>query len=342
MNRVHQAVIMVGGKGTRLRPLTDNRPKPILPVLDKPCLGYLIDSFIDAGIDEIILACCYRSEQMVASIGDGSDRNVVIRYSYEDRPMGTAGAMKLLEDQLDDVFVAANGDVFADINLNEEIEKHFCTDSAVTLALTSVDNPTEFGIVRQDGDGRILEFKEKPKPKEVFSNQINAGVYVIDRDVLSFIPKGKMFDFSKELIPVLMEKGYRIQGHNISGTWMDVGRPKDLLRANLLSAETRYKGHDWGDAVISDRIVEPFYMGKNSKVESSDIGNSVIMKGVSISDSKIHGSVIMAGCIIEKSTIIDSILGEGVIVADGANISNSVIGDGTVISENAVINEVLQ
>jgi mannose-1-phosphate guanylyltransferase len=167
---VRQAVIMVGGKGTRLRPLTETKPKPILPVLDKPCLRYLIESLVDAGITEVILACGYRSDQMTEAIGDGSDLGITIEYSYEDEPRGTGGAIKLIEDRLDDTFVAANGDVFADISVKGEIEKHRETNAALTIALTPVKNPCEFGIARLDESDRILEFKEKPKPSALFPN----------------------------------------------------------------------------------------------------------------------------------------------------------------------------
>jgi Nucleoside-diphosphate-sugar pyrophosphorylase involved in lipopolysaccharide biosynthesis/translation initiation factor 2B, gamma/epsilon subunits (eIF-2Bgamma/eIF-2Bepsilon) len=188
MGKVRQAVIMVGGKGTRLRPLTDTCPKPILPVLDRPCLDYLVESLAKGGVEEIILACGYRSEQVPLAIGDGSDRNISIEYSYEDVPMGTAGAIKILEDRLDDVFIGVNGDMFAEIDVKKQIDEHFSSGACITIALTPVENPCEFGIARVDETGRILEFKEKPKPEEVFSNLINAGLYVVNKDVMKLVP----------------------------------------------------------------------------------------------------------------------------------------------------------
>lgn len=190
MTSVKQAVIMVGGKGTRLLPLTKNKPKPILSVDDKPCLWYLMRSFASAGIEEIILACGYRSQQLVDAIGDGSDLGIRVRYSFEDEPLGTAGAMKMVEDSLDEVFVAANGDVFADIDVIGQIEAHTSSGAAITISLIPVENPCEFGTALVEEDGRISRFIDKPRPEEVLSNLINAGVYVVNRDVLRYVPAG--------------------------------------------------------------------------------------------------------------------------------------------------------
>lgn len=188
MDRIRQAVIMVGGKGTRLLPLTETMPKPALPVLDKPILKYLISSFVSAGITKVFLACGYKAELLKQAVGDGSDMGIEIVYSEEETPLGTGGAMKQLESQLDPVFVAANGDAFVDINVAEQIQEHFRTNALITIALTEVNDPWNYGIARLDGNGRISEFKDKPKPEEVFSNYINAGVYVVDRSVLADIP----------------------------------------------------------------------------------------------------------------------------------------------------------
>ena len=229
--KIRQAVVMVGGKGTRLRPLTDNRPKPILPVLDRPCLSYLIESLAKGGIEKVILACGYRSEKMAEAIGNGSELGIEIVYSYEETPMGTAGAIKLLEEELDDVFVAVNGDVFADIDLKKELEEHETSGASLTISLIEVERPNEFGVARLDGTGRILEFQEKPKPGEEISNLANAGVYVIDKDILKYVPKGEMYDFSKELTIDLIDKGTRYRGTFLTDYgWMSAGPPTCSVR----------------------------------------------------------------------------------------------------------------
>ncbi len=335
MTKISQAVIMVGGKGTRLYPLTETKPKPILPVADWPCICYLIRSLAEAGIDRVIMACGYRSQQLVEALGDGSDFGIEITYSYEDEPLGTGGAMKLVEDMLDDVFVAANGDVFADIDVKTIIDEHFRVNASMTLALTPVENPCEFGIVLVDDDGQILKFKEKPKPEEAFSNLINAGVYVIDKSVLKFVPNKTFFDFSKDLVPKVMDDGGRIQGYVLHGTWMDVGRPRDLLRSNLHIAS-----EDNGTGKVKDSSVEgTYYIGSGAEVYDSTIRDSVISKDSKISGSNIRNSLVMSSCKVTGATIRNSILGDGCIVCEGAEIIDSVLADGTEVPPNGRINE---
>ncbi len=339
--KVRQAVIMVGGKGTRLLPLTKYRPKPILPVLDKPCLRYLIESMADAGIEEIILACGYRSEQLVEAIGDGSDLGIRIDYSYEDEPLGTGGAMKMVEERLDDVFIAANGDVFADVSIEDQINVHFSNDAEVTISLTSVSNPCEFGIARLDDEDRITEFKEKPKPEEVFSDLVNAGIYVVNRSSLSYIPKDEFFDFSKDLLPILMREGKRIQGFRLRGLWKDVGRPMDLIGVNLCMASKLYGDISWGgDSVGSTSIHKPFYLGKDASVNNCEICASVVMENSKVAGSKLVNAVIMKDCDIDSAKIENSIIGSGCRISPGAEITNSVIGDGiTIEADRKVVDE---
>jgi len=340
MTKVKQAVIMVGGKGTRLMPLTKYRPKPILPVLDKPCLRYLIESFAGSGIKEIILACGYRSSQLVEAIGNGSDLGIRIDYAYEDEPLGTGGAMKSVEDRLDDVFVAANGDVFADISLKEQINTHFSYDAEVTIALTSVSNPCEFGIARVGDEYRIMEFKEKPKPEEVFSDLINAGVYIINKTALSYVPKTGFFDFSKDLLPVLMRDNKRIQGYKLKGLWRDVGRPVDLLGANLGMASKLYDQINWGGSQVGTTTIrKPFYIGKGASITGSVASAAVVMENSAVVDSRLTNAMIMKDCKVDSARIENSIIGVGCKIGKGAEIISSVLGDGMVVEAGRKIVE---
>ena len=276
VGKVRQAVVMVGGKGTRLLPLTETKPKIILPVADRPCLWYLLRSLARAGIEEVILACGYKSEQMRDAIGDGSDLGISIVYSYEDEPLGTGGAMKLVEDRLDDVFVAANGDVFASIDVSAEIEEH-----------------------------------------------IRSGA------VLGYVPEGTFFDFSKDLVPCLMADGHRIQGFEISGIWMDVGRPHDLLGANLAIAASEHSGeHDGSDGCVVEGTV---YTGDGSEVVDTTIRDSVVLAGSKVSGSDLDRVLLMRGCVVDGATLENCILGDACTVGKGAVVRNAVLGDGTVV-----------
>jgi len=318
--------------GTRLMPLTKYRPKPILPVLDKPCLKYLVESLASSGIEEIIMACGYKSSQLMEAIGDGSDIGIGIEYAFEDEPIGTAGAMKNVEERLDDVFVAANGDVFADISLGDQIEMHFSSNAEVTIALTSVNNPCEFGIARVKDDDEITEFKEKPKPEEVFSDLINAGVYIINRSALSYVPEGKFFDFSKELIPILMREEKKIQGYRLKGLWRDVGRPVDLLAANLCMASKVGNQISWGGTQVEGTAIrKPFYLGKGSSVTDSEVSAAVVMENSTVVNSKLINSMIMRDCKVNSAKIENSIIGVGCRIGNGTTITGSVIGDGLII-----------
>ena len=332
---VRQAVIMVGGRGTRLQPLTDTRPKPALPVLDVPCLKYLVKSFADAGIKQILLACGYRSEYLEKAVGDGSDLGVEITYSVEDHPLGTAGAMKSLESRLDEVFCAANGDTFADLDVNGLIADHLRSGASVTMTLTTTEHPTECGIVRLEEDGRISEFKEKPKAEEVFSNLINAGVYVVNRSVLSDVPEDTFFDFNKDLFPIITSKGGRLQGRILEGRWMDVGRPKDLIAVNQLMAGEVGTGE--GEMVRCD-FTGNVFAGKGTTVSDSILESSVVLKGCTVQDTHLIGSLVMEDCKVKGAVIRDSIIGEGCVIGV-SNVTRSVLAPGTVVRDGEIVTD---
>ena len=336
-SEVRQAVIMVGGKGTRLLPLTLTRPKPAMPVLDKPFLKYLIESMADAGIEEIFLACGYKSDILAHAIGDGSDMGVRIIYSDEETPLGTGGAIKRLVDRLDPGFLAANGDTLTSVDIAAQIREHFESGAAVTDSLSEVDDPSQAGVVRIDGDGRILEFQDKPKREEACSNLVNSGVYVVDKKVLEYIPKDTFYDFSKDLFPLLIEKGERLQGHMAKGIWVDIGRPHDLIRMNLVMADRLYSGHDWSDSAEDSVLDGTVYLGDGTVVRSSKVSESVISKGCDVRSSHLSGTFVMEACRIDGARVENSILGEGCVLKKGCLVVDSVLKDGTVVDENRKI-----
>ncbi|AGI47076.1 Nucleoside-diphosphate-sugar pyrophosphorylase involved in lipopolysaccharide biosynthesis/translation initiation factor 2B, gamma/epsilon subunits (eIF-2Bgamma/eIF-2Bepsilon) [Thermoplasmatales archaeon BRNA1] len=333
---VRQAVIMVGGLGTRLLPLTETRPKPAMPVLDRPFLKYLIDSIARAGIEEVILACGYKSDILAKEIGDGSDMGVRILYSDEDTPLGTGGAIKSLEDRLDDVFVAANGDTLTSVDVGAQIEEHFSSGAMVTVSLSEVEDPSSSGVAVIDSEGRITAFQEKPKREEALSHLVNSGLYVVDKRVLRYIPEKSFYDFSKELFPLLLEKGERMQGHMARGIWIDIGKPLDLIRMNLTMAERLYPGQDWSGRVTESDVKGTFYIGEGSEFSHSASSDSVVSEGCTIKESKLSGSFIMKGSCIEGATVVRSIVGEGCIIKNGSVVTDSVLRDGTVLEAGSV------
>jgi len=335
MAKVRQAIVMVGGMGTRLRPLTENKPKPMLSVADKPCIWYLMRSLARAGVEEVILACGYKPG-MMESLGDGSDLGIKIVYSYEDEPLGTAGAIKNVESRLDDTFIAANGDIFADIDIAKEVDEHTSSGAKITIALTPVENPCEFGIARVDESGRILEFKEKPKPEEVFSNLINAGIYVVEKEVLKYAPEKQFYDFSKDLVGEVMKDGGRIQSYKLAGTWMDVGRPHDLLEANLNVAENEYRLKRW-DSAVECCVTGAFYVGPGASAGNTRAVKTVISKDSKVTDSNLDRVLILNGCTVDGAKITNSILGDGCKVGKGAVINNAVLADNTVVAPGETI-----
>jgi mannose-1-phosphate guanylyltransferase len=202
--------------------------------------------------------------------------------------------------------------------------------------MTPVENPCEFGIARIDDDGRILEFKEKPKPEEVFSNLINAGVYIIDKTVLEKVPVNSFYDFSRDLVPVLMNEGKRIQSYPLNGMWMDVGRPHDLLEANLAVAEREYSLKRF-DSAVECCTKDQFYLGPGASIANSTTKKTVISEGSSVRDSNLDRVLVLKDCKVDGAKIVNSILGDGCVVKKGAEIHDAVLADGTVVGEGEKI-----
>lgn len=338
------AVVLAGGFGTRLRPLTETVPKPLLPVAGKPCIDYVLNSLVAAGFRQIIVATSYMSDRVMKRIGDGLEYDASILYSFEAHPAGTAGAVKILEDFLDDTFVVASGDVLADVDVRSLYETHRNRGAEATMALTRVEDTSEFGVVELDGDGRIVRFQEKPTPEEAFSNLINAGIYVLEPQVLEVIPSGELFDFSKNVFPILLEKGRPLYGREIEGLWMDIGRPTDLWRASLeviqrRGEETKRRGASIRGPVLlaADAEVEadvtiegPSYVGPGAvlsagaKVRRSSVYEDVFLDRESV----VEDSILMEGTRVGwRSVIQASVLASGCRVEEDVRISDSILGD---------------
>ena len=227
-----QAVVMAGGEGSRLRPLTINRPKPMVSIVNKPCLGHIFDLLQRHGINDAFVTLQYLASQIQDSFGDGGSVGMRLKYSVEESPLGTGGSVRQIGDALSDTFIVISGDALTDIDLPKVIAFHRERKAAVTLTLYHVANPLEYGVVITGEDGRISKFLEKPSWGEVFSDTINTGIYVIEPRVLERYKPGEAFDFSKDLFPALLAEGEPLYGYIASGYWTDVGSISEYARAN--------------------------------------------------------------------------------------------------------------
>ncbi len=347
-----KAVILAGGEGTRLKPLTYKRPKPLIPVAGEPCIDYMIKSLVSAGFSRIIVTTGYMSDTLIKSIGDGKKYGASILYAFEESPAGTAGAVKNVSEFLDKTFVVASGDVLADVDIKALCDYHREKKAIATMALTKVDNPLGFGIVGLDENDRIIKFKEKPKEEEIFSNLINAGIYVLEPEVLDYIPKDQMFDFSKNVFPLLLENNVPIYGAPISGLWMDIGRSSDLLAATFEVVERNGKEMDIQDVYTEGKIIigegvsiekevrikGPCYIGNgievgmNTTLERACLYDNIrIDRGVFI-----QNSIIMSGSYLGwRCEVVNSIVSNNCTLEDDVKITDSVIGERVTIKKHS-------
>jgi mannose-1-phosphate guanylyltransferase/phosphomannomutase len=219
-----KAVIMAGGQGTRLRPLTSNQPKPMIPIVNTPCMEHIVRLLKDHGFTEIVVTLQFMPEEIQDYFGDGSDWGVSIGYSIEDAPAGTAGSVKLAEEHLEgERVLVISGDALTDCDLSRVLEFHENNGAEATMVLKSVENPLDFGIVITEEDGRISRFLEKPAWGQVFSDTVNTGIYVLEPTALAEIPSEGEYDFSKELFPKLLEAGRPLYGYVTEDYWEDIG-----------------------------------------------------------------------------------------------------------------------
>ena len=322
-----QAVVMAGGEGTRLRPLTCNRPKPMVPIINRPVMEHIINLLKKQGITEIFVTLYYLPEVIQDYFGDGSDFGVKIKYYTEESPLGTAGSVKQIEKELNDTFVIISGDALTDINLLETINFHKEKNAIATLALTQVDNPLEYGVVITDEDGSIKHFLEKPNWSEVFSDTVNTGIYILEPESLSFFAEGKNFDFSKDLFPMLLEKGYPIYGHLTSGYWCDVGNIEQYRQANMDCLDGKVKVDIPGKMVASKIWMEegnnihptinlkgPVFIGANAQIK----------EGANIEPYTVLGN----NCLVDKTASLKrSILWGNDYIGKNSNLGATVVGE---------------
>jgi mannose-1-phosphate guanylyltransferase len=314
-----KAVILAGGQGKRLRPLTYTKTKPMIPFLNKPVMEHIVTKLAGQGIDDIIITTNYKVEQIQNYFGDGSKWGVKVTTVNEDDPLGTAGSVKNAVDHLDDTFVVIQGDNISDIDVHDLYESHKELGGMATIALMEVEDVSHFGIAEMKHD-EIVRFKEKPKPEETFSNLANTGIYIFEPKVLDMIPLA-FYDFSKNLFPKMIEEGKKICGHVTHDFWKDVGKPEDYLEAS------HYFLHDENmidaSSTVDDSEIFESVLGRDCKVNKSTIRHSVLFDKVKVADNcKIKHCIIGSNCQIGKNVDIwpGAVIGDNVIIQDNSEV----------------------
>jgi mannose-1-phosphate guanylyltransferase/phosphomannomutase len=350
-----KAVILAGGEGTRLRPLTSNQPKPMMPLVNKPMMEHIVALLAQHGFDDIVVTVAFLANQIRDYFGDGSDFGVTMRYATEDSPLGTAGSVRNASVELDDTFLVISGDVLTDIDLTSFVKAHRDASATASIALKHVENPLEFGIVITDADGTIERFLEKPTWGEVFSDTINTGIYVLEPDVFDFIPQGEVVDFSGDVFPALLEQGHTLHGHVADGYWEDVGELGAYIRAHKDVLDGKVKVDIGGfrlgdgrwigtDVEISPeaRVDGPVVIGDACRIEAGAhiqrytvLGTDVIVKADAVLERAVcHDHVYVGpgtglrGCVIGRNTDLRA----HVRVEDG-----TVVGDECFLGHDVVI-----
>ncbi len=362
-----KAVILVGGQGTRLRPLTINTPKAMVPVLNTPFLEHVIHHLSRHNASEITLALSHLAQPIKDYFGDGSRFGVRLNYVLEKAPLGTAGAVKNTERSesfLDETFLVLNGDIITDLDITAMMDFHRQKGAKITIALTPVDDPTSYGLIETNAYGRVTRFLEKPSWSQVTTNMINAGTYILEPDVMAYIPPQTRFSFEHELFPLFLRKDKPIYAYPSAAYWIDIGTPEKYLRLNidLLSGKSsQYDPGSGGKVVIGEKcrihptaeITAPAVIGSNCTIgqrvrlrgpvvigsgcvilDDAVITESVIWQDVNIgSRVRLKGSVIASNCRLDDgSTVEEAVLGDNVTVASGYKLEpGSKIWPGTAV-----------
>lgn len=336
-----QAVILVGGEGTRLRPLTSTVPKPVVPLVDRPFISYMLEWLRAHGIDDVIMSCGFLATSVRNVLGDGSAYGIRLRFVEEPDPRGTAGALKFAESLLDERFLMLNGDVLTDIDLTEQIAQHERTGARATLALVPVEDPSAYGLVRLDEERAVRDFIEKPSSDRIDTNLISAGAYVLEREILKLVPAGRNVSIEREVWPRLIGEG--LYGYPSESYWLDIGTPArylqgtfDILEGNVQTAVHERLGDSYmsvsADARMSGRAIPPAVIEAGATVaEGAHVGSLVVLG---------HDVKIGAGSAVERAVILNgSEIGENCTLRDCIVAAGCRVGAGTHIQEGSVLGE---
>jgi mannose-1-phosphate guanylyltransferase len=346
-----QALILAGGEGTRLRPLTSTVPKPVVPLVDRPFIAFMLAWLHEHGVDDVVMSCGHLAAGVHNVLGDGSAFGLRLRYVEEPVPLGTGGAVKYAESLLDERFLMLNGDVLTDIDLTAQLAQHERTGAKATLALVSVDDPSAYGLVRTAGDCAVEAFVEKPSPDQIDTNRISAGAYVLEREVLSALESGRPASIERDVFPDLVGKG--LFGYLADGYWLDIGTPEryltgtfDLLEGTVRSPVAARMGDAYmavDDSVESEgRVIPSALVEAGCRIGAgARIGGRVVLEsGVQVGrDTTIERAVVLQGTEIgDNCTLRHCIVGGGVRIGDGCVIEGmSVLGEGVTLGAGNVV-----
>jgi len=325
-----QAIVLVGGEGTRLRPLTYGTPKPMVPIMNVPFLARTLERLYAAGIKDVVLPAGYLPQAISDYFGDGSNLDMKITYVIEETPLGTAGALKNVEQHITGPFFVLNGDVLTSLDLRDMVRYHQEKGGSGVIHLIKVEDPSAFGCVVHDENGRVSAFVEKPPREQAPTNEINAGTYLLERSVLDMIPAGRNVSIERETFPKMLADGVPLYAYTTKDYWLDVGRPehyltahRDILNGTMpLQLEPGISGP--GAREIHASIIPPVHLDEDVQIaQGARIGPNV---------------VIGRGCKIATATkIVDSVLWEDVIVEEGAVIEEAIIASGSRVGAGAHI-----
>jgi len=346
-----KAVILAGGEGTRLRPLTLRLPKPTAPIADRPLLRHQLDLLGRAGIREVIFSLAYQPERIQAVFGDGSRWDKKIHYVVEESPLGTGGAVKNAEPLLDELTVVFNGDILIDVDLAAVIAEHRRSGAKATLVLTPVENPSAYGLVETDASGRVLRFVEKPEPSQITTDTINAGIYVLDTDTLELMPKATKYSIERGFFPSLLSRGDRVGAHVHRGYWIDIGTPEKYLQVHrdilngsfpvdLEATRTHAGGWVHKDAVVDPgaSLNAPFFVGPRCRIDAGAVvgPGATLMADVHVqAEAYVADSVVWEGSVLGRGSHTQgALLGRNVRVGEQAFVGpGAVIGDDSVVTD---------
>ena len=320
-----KAVLLAGGFGTRLRPLTVNTPKPIVPIFDRPFLYHQIDVLKRLPeIDEVILSLNYQPDRIREQVGDGAGAGLPIRYVVEPEPLGTGGAIKFSEPHLDGTTVVFNGDVLTGIDLAALVALHRARGARATIVLAPVDDPARYGVVETAPDGRVIRFVEKPDPDEIRCNTINAGIYVLEPDTFDRIPPGTKYSIERSYFPSLVERGETFVAHIERGYWRDIGTPASYRQAHR--------------DILEGRCAAPPFAGARN-------GDRIVADGAAVrSGARLEGPCFVApGATIRRGARIGpgSVIGRSVVVGEDAVVSGAILWPETVVGNGAVLRQAI-